>query len=80
MSGLPAFFQSHGGVIAAILVVLVIFNTIMAAFAKIFEALGKQEPEWMQKAGAIGLKITQWLSANTPTPPPATPPPGAPKV
>lgn len=68
MTGLPGFFQAHGGVIAVVIMVLVIYNALMAAFAKIFEALGKQEPEWMQKAGAIGLTLTQWLSANTPTP------------
>lgn len=69
MSGLPGFFQAHGGVVAVVLMVLVIYNVVMAAIAKIFETIGKQEPEWMQKAGAIGLKAAQWLSANTPTPP-----------
>lgn len=86
MTGLPGFFQAHGGVIAVVIMILVIYNAVMAALAKIFEALGKQEPEWMQKAGAIGLTLTQWLSANTPSPgtvqesqiqPAALKPPGA---
>lgn len=72
MTGLPGFFQAHGGIVACVVMILVIYNAIMAALAKIFEALGKQEPQWMQTASAWGLKITQYMSANTPTPP--TPP------
>ncbi len=72
MNQLPPFFQAHGGLLPAILVAVMMFNVIMAAFAKLFELMGKQEPVWMQKVGAIGLKIAQWLSANTPTPKPPT--------
>lgn len=68
MNSLPPFFQAHGGLLGAILLAVVIFNVIMTAMAKIFETLGKQEPQWMQTAGAWGLKIAQWLSANPPSP------------
>lgn len=62
--------QAHGvsGILAGVALGAAIFNIVMSALAQIFTALGKQEPVWMQTLGAYGLKVTQWLSANTPTP------------
>ena len=62
------FITAHGGFIAAGLLILALFNIVMGALAQIFTALGKTEPGVLQSAAAWGLKITQWLSANTPSP------------
>ncbi len=61
-----SWLQAHG--MATFVAAVAIFNIVLSGAAQIFSALGKQEPAWMQKLGAVGLKITQWLSANTPTP------------
>lgn len=62
------FVQAHGGFIAAGLLILAVYNIVFSALAQIFSALHMQEPGALQKLGAAGLKITQWLSANTPSP------------
>lgn len=64
---MSAFLQSHGGVMAVAILAVVLFNVLMSALAQAFTALGKQEPQWMQTAGSWGVKVAQWLSANTPT-------------
>jgi hypothetical protein len=65
MASVIAFIKAHD------VAVIVIFNIFMSAVAQVFAALGKAEPSLLQKFGAWGLKISQWLSANTPTPPPS---------
>lgn len=62
------FFQSHGlaGVISIALVILALFNIIMTGIAQAFLVLHKQEPVWMQKIGAAGVQVAQWMSANVP--------------
>lgn len=65
-STIVTYVQAHW------LVALAVFNVAMSALAQLFVAIGKAEPAFLQSVGAWGLKITQWLSANTPTPP-ATP-------
>ena len=62
------FIQAHGGVLAIAIMAVACFNILMSAIAQICGALSLQEPSGLQKAAAVGLKISQWLSANTPTP------------
>ncbi len=62
-----ALIQSHGGVV--LLVAIAIFNIVMSAIAQIFGALHQKPPGWVQTVGTWGLRISQWLSGNTPTPP-----------
>lgn len=62
------FITEHGGLIAVVVLFLAIYNIVMSALASIFSKLGKAEPSALQSAAAWGLKVTQWLSANTPTP------------
>lgn len=62
------YIQAHGGVIATFVMVLAAYNILMSAIAALCAKLSIQEPAWMQNAGAWGLKLSQWLSANTPTP------------
>jgi hypothetical protein len=61
-----AFISSHAAVFVA--VGLPIYNIVMSAMAQIFTKLGKAEPTVLQALGNVGLKLTQWLSANTPSP------------
>lgn len=63
------FIQAHGGITAVIGVSIVIFNITMSAISSVFSALHQMEPGWLQTLGSIGLKATQWTTANTPTPP-----------
>lgn len=65
------FIHSNGGFVAAAIVVVALYNIVFSAIAQIFAAMKKAEPSSLQTAGEIGLKIAQWLSANTPTPSPA---------
>ena len=67
------FIQAHGlaGIVSILLVVLALYNILMSAIAQGFLALHKQEPQWMQTAGAYGVKAAQWLSANVPITTPA---------
>ena len=65
------FIHSNGGFVAAAIVVVALYNIVFSAIAQIFAAMKKAEPSSLQTAGEIGLKIAQWLSANTPTPTPA---------
>lgn len=67
------FIQAHGlaGVISIGLLILALYNIVMSAIAQAFLALHKQEPQWMQDAGAFGVKAAQWLSANVPITTPA---------
>jgi hypothetical protein len=70
---LLTFFQTHGlaGAIALLMVALAIYNIAMTAVAQVFLVLHKQEPPWAVTAGAWGVKIAQWLSANVPVATPA---------
>ena len=65
------FIHSNCGFVAAAIVVVALYNIVFSAIAQIFAAMKKAEPSSLQTAGEIGLKIAQWLSANTPTPAPA---------
>ncbi len=58
-------------IIPVLLLAVALFNIIMSAVAQVFAAMSKTEPGWLQSIGAWGLKISQWLTANTPTPPKA---------
>jgi hypothetical protein len=62
------FIQAHGGFVAAAVFVLALYNIVMSALAQIFAKLNKPEPGFLNTATAWGLKATQWLSGNTPTP------------
>lgn len=68
-----AWIQAHGGFLVLAVLSVTVFNIIMSALAQLFAALKLQEPGWLQAIGAWGLRIAQWLSANTPTPPPSAP-------
>jgi len=65
---MSAFIAAHGGVMAVAVLAVALFNVLMSAIAKICALLSVQEPAWMQKAGSVGLTLSQWLTANTPTP------------
>lgn len=62
------FIQAHGlmGVIAIGMIVLGLFNVVMTGIAQAFLVLHKQEPVWMQKVGAGGIYVYQWLASNAP--------------
>jgi hypothetical protein len=68
-----AWIEAHGGFMLLTALAVTLFNIVMSAIAQIFAALKRQEPQWLQNIGNWGLKISQWLSANTPTPAPAQP-------
>lgn len=65
-----AFITANGGFIAMAIVVLGLYNILMTAIGQAFVTLHKQEPGFLQKAGAVGLTLQQWLSASKPTPTP----------
>jgi hypothetical protein len=63
---MAAFISAHGGVLALAVLAVALFNIVMSAIGQIFSALAIQEPSGLQKVAAVGLKISQWLSANVP--------------
>lgn len=78
MGFLQKFIANPNGVLGVVVMAIALFNLTMASLVKMFTILKKQEPQWMQKLGSVGLAISQWLSANTPTPPPIHPAPPQP--
>lgn len=64
------------GIVATILAVvgvaLPLFNIVMSAITQGFAVLHKLEPSWLQTVGTVGMKLSQWLTANTQTPVPAS--------
>lgn len=62
------WIQAHGGLVAVVLLAVTIFNILVSAAAQVFTLLGTAEPGWLKSIGDIGLKITQWIGANQPTP------------
>lgn len=67
----PTWLHNH---LDTVLVIgLPLYNLALSTTAKVFQILQKTAPPWLATAAAWGLKVTQWLSANTPTPPPVDP-------
>lgn len=65
---MSAFLASHGGLIATILLVLGIINTLLSAAQTILVKLAVAEPGWLTSLSNVLLKVVQYLSANTPSP------------
>lgn len=65
--GFMAWMQAHWALVPV--VVLPLYNLFFSALAQAFTILQAKEPQVLQTMGDVGLKVTQWLSANTPTPP-----------
>ena len=63
-----AWIQAHGGFEAVAVVSVICFNIVMSALAQLFATLKQTEPAFLQNLGNWGLKISQYLTANTPTP------------
>jgi hypothetical protein len=68
--GISAWISSQGGLVAAVGVIVACLNIIMSALVQLFAKLAVAEPAWMQTVGSILLKISQYVTGNTPTPAP----------
>ena len=73
-SGISAWIQSQGGFIASVTLVIGLLNILLSFLAQVFAKLSAAEPAWLQSLGSVLLSLTQWLSANTPTPKDSVPP------
>lgn len=67
---MSAFLAAHGGLIATILLVIGIINTVLSAAQTILVKLAIKEPSWVTTISNVLLKVVQYLSANTPSPAP----------
>jgi hypothetical protein len=64
MAALWNLVSAHGGIVAAVVTVLVLFNIVLGAASQIFKALGKSVPGWVGKALVLIAKALDFLQAN----------------
>lgn len=65
--GFGGWVSGQGGWLAALVALIASYNTILTALHTICEKLKLKEPGWVQTAGAWGVKILGYLTANTTT-------------
>ncbi len=62
---MQAFIHQHGGLIGSAFFILIGFNAAMTGLKRLCDALKIQEPGFLQKAGAVGSVLLEFMTANT---------------